>query len=48
VGPLGNGYIDESDLELMHVVGDPVDACHIIEAAYQLQLAEAPSIRRRE
>jgi uncharacterized protein (TIGR00730 family) len=46
--PLGNGYIDESDLELMHVVGDPVDACHIIEAAYQLQLAEAPSIRRRE
>jgi uncharacterized protein (TIGR00730 family) len=44
---LGEGHIDERDLELLQVVETPEQACEIVQDAYRRQLAEAPRTRRR-
>ncbi|HEX4466120.1 MAG TPA: TIGR00730 family Rossman fold protein [Solirubrobacteraceae bacterium] len=36
--PLQSRYIDASDLDLMHVVEDPEEACRIVREAYERQL----------
>jgi hypothetical protein len=40
-GPLANGYVDESDIELLRVVSGPEEACELIQAAYARQLERA-------
>jgi uncharacterized protein (TIGR00730 family) len=45
--PLSNGYIDRSDLDLMHLVKDPEEACRMVKAAYQRQIEQAPAMQRR-
>jgi uncharacterized protein (TIGR00730 family) len=45
--PLAEGYIDERDLHLMHLVRTPAEACEIVQQAYRRQLTEAPKVHRR-
>ena len=46
-GPLAYRYIDEGDLELVQVVESPSQACEIVRAAHERQLAEGQELIRR-
>jgi len=45
--PLKDGYIDEADLALMHLLETPEEACEMIRAAHARALEEGPEIVRR-
>jgi uncharacterized protein (TIGR00730 family) len=46
--PLSDGRIGSGDVELLQLASDPAAVCEIVDRAYERQLAEAGSVRRRE
>ncbi len=46
-GPLAQGHIGETDMQLLQRVQTPAQACEIVERAYERQLAAAGRVRRR-